>query len=145
MNLATGEFFAICIFIYMYSLFNLGVSSFIAFLYLLFILFQGSVYWFYRYILLIKGATPNIKVIKLLRVFRLVNMILVLAIGIAIPIYKADMKDLVSALGLFLFGAIEYVNYYWYRLSYGKSGFNVKILFQTKLQKSNINKMINLQ
>ncbi|KJS20913.1 MAG: hypothetical protein VR72_12785 [Clostridiaceae bacterium BRH_c20a] len=51
-------------------------------------------------------------------------------------------KDLLSAIGLILFGIIEYINYYWYRLNYGKLGFNIRILLNTKLQKSSINKLI---
>jgi hypothetical protein len=52
--LAIGEFAALCTFIFVYRLLNLGMASFIAFSYLILILLQGSMYWFYRYILLIK-------------------------------------------------------------------------------------------
>ncbi|KAB3531768.1 hypothetical protein F8154_12525 [Alkaliphilus pronyensis] len=145
LNLAIGECAALCTFIYIYRLLNLGMSSFLAFAYLIFILLQGSIYWFYRYILLIKRVSFSIKAIKLLRFLRQLNMIVLLVIGLIIPIFKSDFKDLFIAIGLFLFGVIEYVNYYWYRLSYGKLGFNIRILFKTKLQESSINKLINKQ
>lgn len=69
-------------------------------------------------------------------------MILLVALSMIIPIIKSSNKDLIIAIGLFLFGIIEYINYYWYRLSYGKSGFNIKTLLNTGLKKSSINKMI---
>jgi hypothetical protein len=70
-------------------------------------------------------------------------MIVLVTISIVIPFIKSSNKDLLIAIGLFLFGIIEYINYYWYRLSYGKSGFNIRILLNTKLQKSSINKLIS--
>ena len=48
-----------------------------------------------------------------------------------------------TAIGLVLFGIIEYINYYWYQLSYGASGFNIKILLDKGLQKSSIAKTID--
>lgn len=140
--LAIGEFAALCTFIFVYRLLNLGMASFIAFAYLILILLQGSIYWFYRYILLIKRVSFGIKAIKFFRFLRQLNMILLVIISMLIPIIKSNYIDLLIAIGLFLFGVIEYVNYYWYRLSYGKSGFNIRILLNTGLQKSNINKLI---
>lgn len=143
LKLAMGEFAALCTFVFVYGLLNLGRASLIAFLYLIIILLQGSIYWFYRYILIIKRKTFNLKGVKFLKVLRQLNMIVIVIIGITIPIIKNSDKDLLSAIGLFLFGIIEYINYYWYRLSYGKSGFNIRILINTKLQKSSINKLIS--
>ena len=49
-------------------------------------------------------------------------MILLVALSVIIPIIKeSSNKDLIIAIGLFLFGIIEYINYYWYRLSYRKN------------------------
>lgn len=143
LNLAIGEFSALCTFTFVYRLLNLGMDSLIAFSYLILILLQGSIYWFYRYILIIKKESFGPKAIKLLRSLKQLNMILLVAISMIIPIIKSSNKDLIIAIGLFLFGIIEYINYYWYRLSYGKSGFNIKILLNTQLKKSSINKMIN--
>lgn len=142
LNLGLGELAAVYVFIFVYRLFNLGTASFIAVSYLIFILIQGSFYWFYRYILIIKKERFSLKVIKLLRLLRRLNLLLLVVIVITIPIIQSSNKDLISAIGLFLFGIIEYVNYYWYRLSYGKSGFNIKILFNRGLKKSSINRIL---
>lgn len=142
LNLAVGEFVALCIFIYIYRQLSSGTASFIAFSYLIFILLQGSMYWFYRYILIIKKENCNAKVIKILGFLKWLNIVLLVTIGIAMLVYNSNAKDLIIATGLFIFGIIEYINYYWYRLSYGKSGFNIKILFNTGLKKSSINKII---
>lgn len=141
--LASGEFAAICSFIIAYRVLNLGRASLTAFSFLVFILLQGSMYWLYRYKLLIKRALVGRKAIKLLSIFRYLNMILLLVIAGIIPILKSDYRDLFVAIGLFLFSIIEFINYYWYRLSYGKWGFNIRILLNTGLEKSSINKLIN--
>jgi hypothetical protein len=143
LNLAIGEFAALCTFVFVYRLLNLGMASLIALSYLIIILLQGSVYWFYRYVLMIKKETFSLNAIKFLNFLRQLNMVLVVVVSIILPIIKSSNIDLFIAIGLFLFGIIEYINYYWYRLSYGKSGFNIRILLNTKLQKSNINKLIS--
>jgi hypothetical protein len=138
----TGEFAAICTFIFVYRLYNPGIASLAVLLYLVFILLQGSFYWFYRYILIIKRKGLNHRFIKIFGVLRWLNMILIVIVGMVIPIIKSSYRDFLIAIGIFLFGIIEYINYYWYRLSYGKSGFNIVILLNKKLQKSSINKLI---
>ncbi len=71
--------------------------------------------------------TPNIlSVLKIFSVLRWLNMILIVIVGMIIPIIKSSYIDLLIAIGIFLFGIIEFINYYWYRLSYGKSGFNIE-------------------
>ena len=142
LNLAIGELAALCTFIFVYRLLNLGMASLVTFLYLILILLQGSMYWFYRYILIVKNIKVNPKTIELFRLFRWLNMVILLMVSISIPIIKGSIKDLIISIGLLIFGIIEYINYYWYRLSYGKSGFNIRILLNTRLQKSSINKLI---
>ena len=142
LNLAIGEFAALLTFIFVYRLLDLGMASLVAFSYLILILLQGSVYWFYRYMLIVNKKRVNQRMIGLLKFLRRLNMIVLVAISIVIPIIRSSNKDLMIAIGLFLFGMIEYINYYWYRLSYGKSGFNIRILLNTGLQKSSINKLI---
>ena len=142
LNLAIGEFAALLTFIFVYRLLDLGMASLVAFSYLILILLQGSVYWFYRYMLIVNKKRVNHKMTELLKFLRQLNMIVLVAISIVIPTIRSSNKDLMIAIGLFLFGMIEYINYYWYRLSYGKSGFNIRILLNTGLQKSSINKLI---
>lgn len=142
LNLAIGEFAALCTFVFVYRALNLAMASLIAFSYLVFILLQGSLYWFYRYLLIVKRRGSGSKTKKFIRCLRSVNIIMILIILTLVPIVKSSNKDLIIAIGVFLFGIIEYINYYWYRLSYGKSGFNIKMLLNTKFQKSSINKLI---
>ena len=142
LNLAIGELAALVIFIFVYQSFDRGNASLLTFSYLIFILLQGSLYWFYRYTLIVNKRKVELKVISILKFVRLSNIFLLVMVGITVPFVRSSMKDLIIALGIFLFGIIEYINYYWYRLSYGKSGFNIKILFNTKLKKSSINKLI---
>ena len=142
LNLAIGELAALCTFIFVYRLLNLGMASLVTFLYLILILLQGSMYWFYRYILIVKNIKVNPKTIELFRLLRWLNMVILLMVSISIPIIKGSIKDLIISIGLLIFGIIEYINYYWYRLSYGKSGFNIRILLKTRIQKSSINKLI---
>ena len=142
LNLAIGEFAALLTFIFVYRLLDLGMASLVAFSYLILILLQGSLYWFYRYILIVNKKRVNHKMIELLKFLRRLNMIVLVVISLVIPIIRSSNKDFIIGIGLFLFGMIEYINYYWYRLSYGKSGFNIRILLNTGLQKSSINRLI---
>ena len=142
LNLAIGELAAVVVFIYVYQLFDLGKASLLAFTYLIFILLQGSMYWMYRYILLTKQQQVHFKMVQFLKFFRILNLILLIIIAGSMPFIKNDTKDILAAMGIFLFGFIEYINYYWYRLSYGTSGFNLKTLLNTSLKKSSINKLI---
>jgi hypothetical protein len=132
--LATGEFVAICMFVIIYNLFNSGIASLASFLFLLFILLQGSLYWFYRYILIIKRKTVSYKAIKTLSIFRKLNIALAIVIPIIIIKSRVNYNDLLIAIVLYFFSIIEFINYYWYRLSYGKSGFNMIILLNVGLQ-----------
>lgn len=142
LNLAIGELAALCAFIYIYSSLNLGEASLVAFSYLVLILLQGSMHWSYRYILIIKKGKTSPRIIEFLRLLRWLNIGILMMISILIPIIKGNFKDLIASIGLLIFGIIEYINYYWYRLSYGKSGFNIRILLNTRLQKSSIGKLI---
>lgn len=143
MNLAIGEFAAVVVFIYLYNTFELGRSSFLAFSYLVFILLQGSIYWFYRYLLVLKKHEVGKEAGSILRILRWINLVMVSVLVLWMPILKTDWKDFLAATLILAFAMIEYLNYYWFRLSYGKSGFNIKILFREKLQKSSINKLIS--
>jgi len=145
LNLALGELVAACSFIYLYRVSNLGTASLISFSLLVFILLQGSVYWIYRYRIVKRRKSVSNGAIKLLSVARKLNMVLILGVVMSILKLMTGDKDLLVAIGVLLFTIIEYINYYWYRLSYGKSGFNIIVLMNTGLQKSSIDKLINKQ
>lgn len=140
--LSTGEFAALCTFGILYRSLGLGFSSLAAFSYLMFILLQGSIYWGYRYLLLLKQKSPSDKAAQLWLILRHVNTGLMVLIGIALPIISISTRDLLWSIAVFVFAILEYINYFWYRLSYGKSGFNVRKLLNTKRKKSSINKLI---
>lgn len=143
LNLALGELAAVIVFIYVYRLFDFGNASLLTFSYLIFILLQGSIYWFYRYILIVRKKKVGIKTISILKFLRILNGILLVSIALTFLFFRNSTKDLIIALGIYLFGLIEYVNYYWYRLSYGKSGFNIMILAKRGLRESSIGKLIS--
>ena len=145
LSLATGELAAVIVFIFVYRSFSLGKASFIVFSFLIFILLQGSLYWFYRYTLVVYQKKVHSIVIRLLKTLKILNLITLFGVIVAIPVIQTDIKDLLFAIAIFLFGVIEYINYYWYRLSYGKSGFNIKTLWNTGLKKSSISKLISKQ
>ena len=145
LSLATGELAAVIVFIFVYRSFSLGKASFIVFSFLIFILLQGSLYWFYRYTLVVYQKKVHSIVIQLLKTLKILNLITLFGVIVAIPVIQTDIKDLLFAIAIFLFGVIEYINYYWYRLSYGKSGFNIKTLWNTGLKKSSISKLISKQ
>ena len=143
LNLALGEFAALFTFVFVFRLLNLGMACLLSFSYLAIILLQGSMYWFYRYIILIKRKSLSMNAIGILSVVRKLDIVIAVVIIMVMPIIKSNNKDLIIAIGLFIFGIVEYINYYWYRLSYGKSGFKIRILLNKKVQKSSINKLIS--
>lgn len=140
--LAIGEFSALCVFAILYRALNLGMASLVAFLCLLMILLQGSLYWLYRYGLLLKGKPIVCQTIKFWRMLRYFDTVSLVIAGVMIPFVHMGRKDSLWAIGVFAFAIIEYINYFWYRLSYGRSGFSIKVLLKTKLRKSSINKLI---
>ncbi|WP_026478460.1 hypothetical protein [Alkaliphilus transvaalensis] len=143
LNLAIGEFAAIMVFIYAFRTFNLGPASLGAFAFLIFLLLQGSTYWLYRYKLIVARRPPSNGAIKILKLAKQLNLVISVVVVISMLIVKRDLKDLVIAILIYVFALIELINYYWYRLSYGKTGFNIKILISEGLQASSINKLIN--
>lgn len=142
LGLAAGEFVALMLFLYICFLLNLGAASIVAFIYLALILLQGSMYWLYRYRLLSKDRRPGDLGIRALKVLRMLNLVLLIGSAVCLPVFSRDAIDLIVSIVVLIFGSIEYVNYYWFRLSYGKSGFNVKLLFSTGLKSSSISKII---
>ena len=142
LNLAAGELAAVVVFIFVSRLLNFGTAAWAAFSYLIFILLQGSMYWFYRYSLIRKKREVHPHVIRILSIARMLNLIILVVIGLSAPFVRNSTGELIIAAVIFLFGVVEYINYYWYRLSYGKSGFNIRLLLNKGLKKSSISKLI---
>ncbi|UVI33427.1 hypothetical protein [Paenibacillus spongiae] len=139
--LALGELAAAFSFLVVYKTYiDLGVASLLALSFLVFILFQGVVYWVFRSQSM--GNEKSLLMRKTLIVLRGTNLILAVFIVILMIMLAENKRDLVAGMLIYVFSVIEYINYYWYRLSYGKSGFNMKLLFQAGLQPSSIQKFL---
>lgn len=143
LGLVAGELIALILFLYICLLLDLGLATFVAVVYLAFILLQGSLYWLYRYRLLRKDRMPGDTAVKVLAALRASNpLVIVLTVACALVLNR-DALDLTVSVGVLVFGLIEYINYYWCRLSYGRSGFNIRLLLATGFKGSSISKLIS--
>lgn len=145
LGLAAGESVSLILFLYISFILDFGIAGLVAVAYLAFILCQGSLYWLYRYHLLRRNRRPGSTAIAVLRIMRVLNLLVFLFAIAGLAIFNAGILDLIASVVILVFGLIEYVNYYWYRLSYGKSGFNVKLLLLTGFRESSISKTITSQ
>ncbi len=145
LTLAIGEFAALCVFLWLYSEIGPGKATLAPFIYLEFILLQGSLYWAARYLALMRRRSTPPCSVQLLRILRAFNGVLIAAVLVSIPFVSSRPADLIWASLIALFALAEYVNYYWYRLSYGKSGFNIKRLLQTELRRSSLSRLTDRQ
>ncbi len=145
LNTAMGELVSSMVFIYVYTLLGFKNTSptLIPLIVLVFILIQGSLYWFYTLYLICKKQKHDNRFIIVFKVFNIVNRLVLIISLILIFVFSDNLLELIVSLAIYIFGLIEYINYYCYRLSYGKSGFNLAILFKVGLKKSSINKLIN--
>lgn len=143
LNLAAGEMAAIVVFIFVYRTFSPGEASLAALFFLIFILLQGIAYWLFTYLSLTKRVFFHTQAARICRIFRKLNLALFPTVLICLAVLALNWTDLLVGAGIYLFALIEYTNYYWYRLSYGTTGFNLVKLFQNGLRKSHMNKFIN--
>ncbi|MOA06662.1 hypothetical protein D3C78_1263150 [compost metagenome] len=140
-SLVLGELAAALVFLIVYfNHFNFGMASLLALIYLVFILLQGSAYWLFRALYLKREKLLSIRL--MLHILRITNMLLACIVLVLMIILAQNKNDIIVGILIFVFSIIEYVNYYWYRLSYGKSGFNLRLLFQSGLQPSSIHKLL---
>lgn len=106
-----------------------------------FILVQGSVYW---YICLKQidykiGPSKNIK--KIYRILRVLNFICILFYPFVLFINDASPRGLLIGLGIYIFCILEYINYFYIRLSYPVIEFFEHIL-KRNFSKSRIARML---
>lgn len=140
-NLAAGELAASVTFVIVYHLYvELGEASRFALYFLLFQLLQGTAYWGFRARTV--GREPSVAAKGGLSLLSSVNLISAMIILPWIVEFAKSREDLTASLLLYAFAVIEYVNYYWYRLSYGKSGFHIGMLLRAGLRPSSIRKLI---
>ncbi|UII56606.1 general stress protein [Cytobacillus spongiae] len=119
----------------LYSLLSFWSSFFL----LEFILVQGTLYWYSKWKRLKKGkdARAPMHVLKRLKAVEKLNIALILfsPIGMMIDIlYKypdLPVNGLVLTAGIYLFGILEYINYFHIQLSYDQRT-DLKYLFKWK-------------
>lgn len=146
-NLAAGEFVASMAFVFAFVMLNrntpFGIASWTAFCFLIILLWQGSAYWRIRIRWLRRKKPVPHQTVSWFVFLRKLNLAFCIVLPLVFLILSRNGTDLLIASGLYLFAVIEYVNYYWYRLSYGKSGFNVVKLVRSGLKKSSLHKLID--
>lgn len=141
LNLALGELAAALSFLVVFKLYiDLGFASLLALSFLVLQLIQGVLYWVFRSQSL--GKEKSLLMRKTLIVLRRTNLLLTVLVVILLIMLAQNKRDLFLGMLIYVFSVIEYINYYWYRLSYGKSGFNIKLLIQAGLKPSSIHKLL---
>jgi len=141
LNLGISEGVAALVFLAIHSIyFVTEPASRVALYFLVFLLAQGSLYWFYKFRTLGKNPSPVVR--KTYSLLRIMNLVLAALVIIAVFALARNRTDLIASLLIFAFAVIEYVNYYWYRLSYGKSGFHLHKLAKAGFKPSSMRRFL---
>lgn len=151
-SLCTGEIVASFMFILALISFNnytpLNIDEIILYPFsvLIFILLQGSYYWFYRFKMITGRRINKNRFINIYRALKIIDLIL-LVLYPAVIIYKFAYDNFAFTTGsifmgifIYIFGIAEYINYYYIRLSYGKVKDIVALIKLKNLKKSSLNK-----
>jgi hypothetical protein len=112
---------------------------------LIFILMQGSYYWFYCLRRLNKkqvNANRFVRVYKALRKFDLLLIVLfpLIVICSCLGGWQLTLVKISLASFIFVFGVAEYINYYYVQLSYNNLDNIVSLIKLKNLKKSALNK-----
>ena len=123
-SLCIGEFcacisFIFCLYMFSYRhIINIDYAVIYPFISLLLILLQGSYYWYYK-LRIIKKRNPDRRIFrKIYRVFKTLNFIMFILypIGLIYILMVNDIsilrKENFFGVFLFVFGIIEYINYF---------------------------------
>lgn len=144
--LGLGEWAAGFCFVFLFAAWqhelSVGTAAQWALALLVFVLGQGGTYWLIRYRSLSRREPIGRNVVNLFTGLRYIDRLLLLGVPVAILAAYEGTPDLLFAIACYLFAAAEYVNYYEFRLSYGKSGFNVKKLRNTGLRRSSLHRLL---
>jgi len=129
--LFTGELSAIIVFIYLYFFYSVNPNNSYSLMYvffiLIFILLQGSFYWFIKWRNIKSKRTISSYLYKFLNVLKKINITL-LCIAPIILLFDIFVLERVSFLSFLLsmfiyaFAIIEYINYYHIQLTNYKNG-----------------------
>ncbi|TVR63785.1 MAG: hypothetical protein EA422_08555 [Gemmatimonadales bacterium] len=122
-----------------------GAANRFAISLLVFLLAQGSAWWWARLILLRSWriAHRSIGLRRTVRALDRVNRILLLSAVPVMIVLSAGWGDLVVGLAFFAFALVEYVNYFHVRLSYGRSGFDLRELWRRPMEPSSIRVLLS--
>lgn len=155
-SLCLGELTATAIFVFVF-IYTFGISlglhidliMIYPFCCLIFLLLQGSFYWFYC----IKRINGTVRyrdnytsLYKFFMTFDIIIFLIYPIIFIYLMFHRTTLLFRVETfLGIFiyLFAIAEYVNYFYIRLSYSKIDDIMKLLTFKKIKKSCINKELN--
>ncbi|MCM1565635.1 MAG: hypothetical protein NC238_06740 [Dehalobacter sp.] len=128
---------------------NIDVVIMYPFCVLLFILFQGSYYWFYR-LKMITGKKVNKngfrRTYRLLKIIDLILILLypvIIILGFAYDDVVFTKFSTLIGIFIYLFGIAEIINYFYVRLSYRKAKDIVALLKLKNLKKSSLNSELN--
>ncbi len=83
-----------------------------------FVLLQGAAYWKICLLRLERKATKDNSTRKIYQTLRYINLFLGILYIPIMFIFKEDGKDLVIGVAFYIFSILEYINYYFVRLSY---------------------------
>jgi hypothetical protein len=112
---------------------------------LVFLLVQGSAWWWYRLILLGRGRRgsrfPTGLQFATLFLDRF-NLAVLATAAPVVVLVAGGWWDLFLGSAFLLFAVLEYVNYFRVRLSYGRLGFNIREFRRTPLRISAIRKVM---
>jgi hypothetical protein len=154
-SLCTGEIvasitFILCLTSFKYTI-GLKINTMLLFPFyiLIFILLQGSYYWFYC---LRKISNKNIntswfkRVYKMLRVINFVLLIVcpfVIGYDLIMGNTVGINKETALSIFIYLFSILEYINYFYIRLSYSKFDDIIMMLQLKKVVKSSLAKELS--
>ena len=115
---------------------------------LLFVLFQGSYYWYYCLKRIGKKSRNTKRFKGFYKQLKLLDLILIIIYPLILVYKVVFLKDLIirfeTTLGLFIyiFTMLEYVNYFYVRLSYNNPNEFISLMKTNNLQKSSLSKKL---
>lgn len=139
--------FVLCLLSFKYTLkFTIDIAIMFPFITLIIILFQGSYYWFYCLRKIYKKRVNKIIFKNTYKIFKITDSLLIGAYPIIIVYTFHSNNTLLlrgeTFLGVFIyvFAILEYINYFYIRLSFSKYKDILNLLKFKNLKQSSINK-----
>ena len=105
------------------------------------ILLQGAIYWGICLNRINGKKRRTKKIVGIYRIFRFMDLIILLFYFLIIYNSGRFERDLLFGIGIYLFAILEYINYFFFRLSYPISELFIRFI-QLKFDKSQIAKEI---